>query len=387
MSAVTERTGRTGSGASEPGTSQPAATATRTAALLAALAAPAAMGVSGPALALPAAARDLHVADSTAAWLMTAYGLAMAAGTPLLSGIAGRRGPGRMLRLSGLLLVLGAAAVLLSRVLPAPLAVLLAGQVLGAAGAAGINVGAFQLAARDPSGRTAGAVAIGSAVGGTLGLFAGAAATRTVGWPAALLLPLIGLAVLPAALRLAGPPSPDALAPDGRDGLGALFPVDVLRDRGFRAAAALMFGVATVNFALLYGAPRRLGALTGWAAVPTGAAASLVALAGALSSWALIRSAGALGARRVRAVLAGGSLLAAALAAFAPWPAAVLVGSGLSALVTSGGQGLLTGAASGHLAPGRRPLAIGLFNLAFLGGVAAGPVAAVFADQTVQFIY
>jgi len=347
--------------------------------LAAALAAPAAMGVSGPSLVLPATAQALHVSAAAAAWLMTAYGLGMAAGTPLLSGTAGRRGPGGMIRAGGVLLVLGVAVVLVSSTLPA----LIAGRALEAAGAAGLNVAAFQLAGRDGSGRSSGVVAIGSAVGGTVGLFAGAVVARAAGWHAALVLPALSLLVLLPALRLAGPPEP---APAVRNRSG-LLPRDVLRDRGFRIAAALMLALSTVNFALLYGAPRRTAALTGWSAVQTGAAGSIAALTGALLSWQLVRAAPALGARRLRALLAGGSLTAAGLAAFAPWPAAVLLASGLSALVTAGGQGLLTGAATAGLAPARRPLAIGLFNLAFLTGVAAGPALASFADQTVQFIY
>lgn len=163
-----------------------------------------------------------------------------------------------------------------------------------------------------------------------------------------------------------------------------------------------MLAVATVNFGLLYAAPRRVAALTGWSSVETGAAASLAALSGALLSWLLVRAAPALGLRRVRVVLALGSLGAAVLAVTAPWPVAVLLASGTSALVTAGGQGLLTGASTDGLPVDRHGLAIGLFNLAFLIGVAAGPALAAlltpwpgtpltasasFADQTVQFIY
>ncbi|MGW4703971.1 MFS transporter, partial [Streptomyces sp. NPDC004285] len=166
----------------------------------------------------------------------------------------------------------------------------------------------------------------------------------------------------------------------------AALPLDILRDRRFLAAAALMLALSTVNFGLMYAAPRRVVALTGWGPVETGAFASVAALAGALLSWQLVRAAPALGPARLRAVLALGSALALVLAVSAPWPVAVLLGSGTSALVTAGGQGLLTGAATEGLPAARRGLAIGLFNLAFLIGVAAGPALAAFADQTVQFI-
>ncbi|MFI6642642.1 MFS transporter [Streptomyces sp. NPDC050504] len=346
--------------------------------LLVALAAPAAMGVSGPSLALSAAARDLAVSPASAAWLMTAFGIGMAIGTPLLSGTAGKRGPAGIIRAGALLLAVGALLVLLAPGLPA----VVAGRALEAAGAAGMNVAAFQIAGRDGRGRTAGLVAIGSAAGGTAGLFAGAAVADAVGWRGAMVLPLLSLLVLPPALRLAGRDRPKAGA-----GRAAARPADILRDRGFRAAAGLMLALSTVNFALMYAAPRRVADLTGWSSVETGAAASAAALAGALLSWSLIRAAPSLGERGTRALLAAGSLAALAVAAFSPWPTAVLLGSGASALVTAAGQGLLTVAATRDLDDDRHGLAVGWFNLAFLVGVAAGPALASFADQTVQFIY
>ncbi|MFH8625232.1 MFS transporter [Streptomyces vietnamensis] len=359
----------------------PAPGAAKAGLLLAALAAPAAMGVSGPSLALPDAARALAVAPTQAAWLMTAFGLGMAIGTPLLSATAGRRhGAVGVIRAAAVLVAAGALLVLLAPNLP----LAIAGRALEAAGAAGLNVAAFQLAGRDRSGRTPGLVAIGSAAGGTVGLFAGAAVAGAFGWRGALVLPLLSLLSLRPALRLAdGHPSQDQLAPRTPGGL----PLDILRDRRFLTAAALMLALSTVNFALLYAAPRRVAALTGWGAVETGAVASVAALAGALLSWQLVRAAPRLGPARLKAVLALGSTAALVLAVTAPWPAAVLLGSGTSALVTAGGQGLLTGAATGSLPAARHGLAIGLFNLAFLIGVAVGPALAAFADQTVQFIY
>ncbi|WP_406110519.1 MFS transporter [Kitasatospora purpeofusca] len=362
------------------------------------LTAAAASGISGPSLALPTAAHALHVPTASAAWLMTAYGLGLLAGTPLLSGTAGRRGPAALVRAGAALVALGAAIVLAS---PSALLPLAAGRAVEAAGAAGLTVAAFRIAGRDRSGRSTGLVAIGNAAGGTLGLFVGAGAAQLLGWRAALVMPLLALAVLPAVLRPAGRAGQAGQAaqagqagqaggtrpgvPDGsfRDAL----PLGLLRRPGFRRPALLMLALATVNFALVYGAPRRVAALTGWGPLPTGAAVASVALAGALLSWQLVRLAPALGTGRVRVLLAAGSTAAAAAAAFAPWPPVVLLGSALSSLVTAGGQGVLTGSAVGGLAPERQGGAIGLFNLAFPAGVAAGPVLAGFADQTVQFLY
>ncbi|MFE1907588.1 MFS transporter [Streptomyces gardneri] len=346
--------------------------------VLALLAAPAAMGVSGPTLALSDAATGLAVSPGTAAWLLTAYGIGMAVGTPLLTAAGGRRGAAGTVRAGAAVLVLGAALALVAPNLP--LAV--AGRALEAAGAAGLNVAAFQIAGRDRSGRAPGLVAIGSAVGGTSGLFIGAAVAGTLGWRATLVLPLLSLLALVPALRLAARTAPEPEPAGGRPrprtaaARSLPLPLDVLRDPGFRTAAGLMLALSTVNFALLYAAPRRVAALTGWNGMETGAAASIATLVGALLSWQLIRAAPALGMRRMRLLLAAGSLTAAALASFAPWSAVVLIGSATSSLVTAGGQGLLTGAATGRLPEARHGTAIGLFNLAFLIGVAAGPAVA-----------
>lgn len=344
--------------------------------VLALLAAPAAMGVSGPTLALSEAARGLAVSPGAASWLLTAYGIGMAVGTPLLTAAGGRRGPAGTVRAGAAALVLGAALTLVAPNLP--LAV--AGRALEAAGAAGLNVAAFQIAGRDGSGRAPGLVAIGSAVGGTTGLFIGAAVAGTLGWRATLALPLLSLLALVPALRLAARTAPRP-GPEPRTAATATrrslpLPLDVLRDPGFRTAAGLMLALSTVNFALLYAAPRRVAALTGWNGVETGAAASIATLVGALLSWQLIRAAPALGMHRMRLLLAAGSLAAAALASFAPWAVVVLIGSATSSLVTAGGQGLLTGAATGRLPEARHGTAIGLFNLAFLIGVATGPAVA-----------
>ncbi|MFJ8658382.1 MFS transporter [Streptomyces sp. NPDC093795] len=350
--------------------------------LLALLAAPAAMGVSGPTLALPQAAHGLAVSSASASWLMTAYGIGMAVGTPLLTAAGGRRGPAGTVRAGAALLVLGAALALTAPNLP--LAV--AGRALEAAGAAGLNVAAFQLADRDRTGRAPGLVAIGSAMAGAGGLFVGAAVAGalggslggSLGWRATLVLPLLSLLVLKPVLRLAGRAVPeDGPGRGPRPRTAALpLPLDVLRDPGFRTAAGLVLALSTVNFALLYAAPRRAAALTGWTDVETGAAASVASLLGAALSWPLIRAAPGLGAHRVRLLLAAGSLTAVALASFPPWAAMVLAGQAASSLVTAGGQGLLTGAATGRLPETRHGTAISLFNLAFLLGVAAGPALA-----------
>ncbi|MFF2081584.1 MFS transporter [Kitasatospora sp. NPDC058162] len=365
----------------------------RTGLLLAAVAAPGAAGLSSPSLVLPAVARELHTGPGSAAWLMSGYGLGMMLGTPLLTGTAGRRGPRPLLLASAGALLLG---VLVTLGAGAALGPLVAGRALQAVGAAGFNVAAFQLAARQPDGRASGVVAIGSAAGGTAGLFIGAAVAAGLGWRACLVLPVLTLAVLPAALRGCAEPDAGAVAgtgtatvagtgPEPARGAGAasrsLLGLDALAVPRFRAVALVMLILATVNFGLVYGAPRRVAALTGWSAVQTGAVGSLATLTGALLSWSLVRAAPRLGLRRTTGLLLGVSFAALLLAAVGPWAPLVLLGAGASACVNAGGQGVLTGAAAEAVAPRRRPEAIGLFNLVFLLGAALGPQLAAFGAR------
>ncbi|MFI6154025.1 MFS transporter [Kitasatospora sp. NPDC051170] len=341
--------------------------------LLTLLAAPCAAGLSGPSLTLPTAARALHADTSSAAWLMTAFGLGMLLGTPLLASTASRRGPRALLLTSATALLLGTAAILLG----GSLAPLVLGRAATGVGAAGFNIAAFQLAARDGTGRQVGLVAIGSAAGGTAGLFVGAAAGRLIGWPAALVLPVFSLLVLPSVLALA--PASGTTSPTTATGRSRFLSFDLLAHRRLRAAAATTLLLSTVNFGLVYGAPRRAAALTGWSPVQTGAAASLCTLAGALLSWQLVRVAPGLTDRRLYGVLVGGSLGALALAALAPWYSGVLLGAGTSAFANASGQGVLTGRSTTALPAGRQGEGIALLTLVFLLGATLGPQLAALA--------
>ncbi|MCZ0980669.1 hypothetical protein O1L60_21415 [Streptomyces diastatochromogenes] len=115
-----------------------------------------------------------------------------------------------------------------------------------------------------------------------------------------------------------------------------------------------MLALSTVNFGLLYAAPRRVAVLTGWGRWRRGGRVRRRAR-GALLSWLLVRAAPGLGPVRLKGALALGSAVGLVLAVAAPWPVAVLIGSGTSALVTAGGQGLLTGAATGAAGGTARP--------------------------------
>ncbi|RKT09289.1 putative MFS family arabinose efflux permease [Streptomyces sp. 1114.5] len=367
-----------GAGARSAPASRGAGGTLRAGLLLAALAAPGAAGLSAPSLVLPAIARDLHTGPGPAAWLMSGYGLGMMLGTPLLTGTAGRRGPRALLLASAGALLIG---VLVTLAAGTALGPLVAGRAVLAVGAAGFNVAAFQLAARQPDARASGLVAIGSAAGGTAGLFIGAAVAAGLGWRACLMLPVPALAALPAALRGCAAAQTAQGTGDRPAARRSFLGLDSLAVPRFRTVAAVMLVLATVNFSLVYGAPRRAAALTGWSAVQTGAVASLATLSGALLSWLLVRAASRLGLQRTAGLLLGVSCTALALAAFAPWAPLVLLGAGASACVNAAGQGVLTGAAARAVAPQRQPEAIGLFNLVFLLGAALGPQLAAFGGR------
>ncbi|KIF03579.1 hypothetical protein PL81_23490, partial [Streptomyces sp. RSD-27] len=89
---------------------------------LALLATPIAAGANAPVLILPDMARSLGVADGTAAWLLTAFGWAMAVGTPLIAALLRRRGLAAVLRLATALVLAGTLVVAASPWLPLTLA-------------------------------------------------------------------------------------------------------------------------------------------------------------------------------------------------------------------------------------------------------------------------
>ncbi|MFF5207647.1 hypothetical protein [Streptosporangium sp. NPDC000396] len=243
-----------------------------------------------------------------------------------------------------------------------------------AAGAGGLNVVAFHVANRSGSRQATGLVAIGSAAGGTGGVFAGAVVMNLLSWQAVLALPLLSLLAVPAAL---------GLAESGRSRAPFFPPLAVLREKTFLVATVLMLALATVNFGLVYAAPSRLAALSGWSAVQTGIASSAASFAGAMLSWTLVRTAPRLGPVGLRAVLMAASVAALVLAGCGPWVAGLLLGSAAGSFSAASGQGVLIGPAIADLPEEHRPAVIGLFNLAFLLGTAAGPALASLLNQTV----
>jgi len=376
---------------------------------LALLAGPLSFGITGPALVLTDIARDLDVSIAGATSVVTAFGWGIAVGTPLAGVLLARRGLRVALALSALLVAAGSGVVGTVPVL----APLLLGTALQALGAAGLTVAALSIAG---SAAAMGTVTASLAVFGSVAPLVGTQVAGTLGWPVALVLPALSLLAVPAALRGAAPP-PVVPGTDGLDLVGAallvgwvtalvllpiqpfaavagvlvltvLFavhlrrrpmgfvPVELVRRPRFLVSAGLAFGLAVVNFGIIYTAPAMVTVLTGWTSTQLGLALLGPYLGGGAASWFLVSGSARLRFPMLVAVLAAGGSAAVAVVVLADGMIALLfAGMLLGALAAATGQGAL-GLRAGEAAPGARPTAMGLFNLWYLLGVAFGPAIA-----------
>ncbi|GAA5172299.1 hypothetical protein GCM10023321_71960 [Pseudonocardia eucalypti] len=391
---------------------------------LALLAGPLSFGITGPALVLPEVAADLGVPVAGAAALVTAFGWGIAVGTPLLGGLLARRGARATLAACAVLVVAGAALILAVRWLPA----LVVGSALQALAGAGFTVVAMSLAGSPPA---MGLVTSSLAGIGAVAPLIGTHVSAATSWQVTLALPLLSLFALPAAMRGstgsgAGSGTLGSGAGErpgersGADPLGAVLvvglvtalvflphrplaaavagllavallgwwlrrrpdgfaPVEVLSSRVFAGSALLAFGLALVNFGVVYAVPGLLGEQTGWSGALIGIGMLVPYLAGGLGSWPLVAASARLRLPVLVAALAGGCLAAVAAAVGSALTgstpllfAAMLLGS----LSAATGQGALALRAGGAVPEAARPTAIGLFNLCYLLGAAFGPAIA-----------
>ncbi|MBN6054832.1 MFS transporter [Nonomuraea sp. RK-328] len=383
---------------------------------LALLAGPMSFGIAGPALILPDAARDLGLTTAAMTWIVTAFGWAIAVGTPLMAGLQGRRGTRIALATCAALVLLGTGLVV-----TAPLLTLLvAGSALQGLGTAGLTTIAMSLAA---SARTMGLVTASLATVGSTAPLAGDLAASVLDWRAALALPVLSVLAVPAVLRrrpdtplpaarldLPGAmlltalvtalvfvpyawqaPSAVALAagvalalwirkrPDG------FMPAVVLRSPVFPVAAGAAFLLAVANFGMMYALPPLLAEGAGWTGAQVGVAITWPLLFGGLASYAVIaltaRVPFGLLATIFTALAAAGVALAGLVAATAlparaaldAAPLALLSAQGLTSVAAASGQGAFAMRAGSTVPEAARPAAMGLFNLAYLLGAAFGP--------------
>ena len=392
----------------------------RTGVVLGLLMASTALGISAPAVALPALADLLDQPVPALAWVLAAYALALALATAVAGRVVDLVGSRRTL-------VVGVAAAVAGTALTAlapTLGVLVAGRLVQGAGAGAIAVVVLALATlRTPDerpvvlGAMTGTVAVLSGAGPLLG-----GALAELSPRAALVLPALAVLVARPALRGAPP-----AAGTGRvDLLGAaLLAVTVggvtllvqARTTGLTPAlaavvalAALLAGGALVRrtrrhpdgflpaavvgrpayvlvvgsgacvmagyLAVLFAAPVLLAAL-GRGPLATGVTLLPAALAGAASSrlagrW--LRDHEPLPLAAAVAVLAAAGLAVGAAAGSTPVGVVVAAAAVLAAFAA--GQVAVVSAQSGLTADASRGVALGLQNLALLTGGALGTAAA-----------
>lgn len=382
---------------------------------LALLAGPLSFGITAPALVLDDIAAALGTSAGSTAALVTVFGWGIAVGSPLAGRALARLGGRTTLAMSSALVVGGALLVLASAVLP-HLALVLAGCALQALGGVGLTVAALEMA----TGPTAmGTVAGTLAAVGAVAPLVGTQVAGTLGWRAALVLPLLALLAVPAAARGAQPP----VASGPRDAVGVallvltvsalavltalptlwaavaaavalasglllarharrhpdgVVPASVPRSGRFLLASAVAFGLAVVNFALVYAAPPLLATATGWGADQLGTALLGPYLTGGLLALVLVPATAGLRYRVVVLVLPALVVTAAALIAVGGSSVAVLFAAMLLGSVTaSTGQGALGLRAGDAVPTADRGPALSLFTLCYLLGAAFGPAIAV----------
>ncbi|MFC4061193.1 MFS transporter [Planomonospora corallina] len=374
---------------------------------LALLAGPLSFGIAGPSLILPDAARDLGSPLGTATWIVTAFGWAIAIGTPLMAGLQSRQGARRALITCSVLVALGAALVTAVPSLP----VLVLGSAVQGFGTAGFTTIAMSLSgsARSMGLVTASLATVGAAAPLIADLVAG-----VLSWRAGLVLPALSLLAVPGVLRhrLAGPAPGASFDPRGAvlltvlvtalvfvphlwtvagaatvaaGGLLALHlrtepdgfvPVPVVRSPVFLLASGLAFLLAAANFGMIYLLPALLAERTGWTSGAVGAAILWPLLFGGLVSYGTIAATAKAPVKAVAVLFSGLAAAGVALAGAGVSPAVLLVAQAFTSLAAASGQGAFAARATAAV-PGRaRATAMGLFNLCYLLGAAFGPAIA-----------
>jgi predicted MFS family arabinose efflux permease len=404
-------------------------------AALSALALPVSLGISGTSLVLPAAAEDLNLSIGGATWLLTVYGWGMAVSMPLAAVLAARRGKRLALGIGAALHVLGTAMLLTAPgvlLLIAGRAALGAGAGTMAVLAMGTARGVTPLKARQRA-----LVVISASIGasGAAGPVVGSLVADATSWRVATALPALSVLAVPAvacltartgsvpAAREAAPAQTASRTSAGFDttgaalltgvvtalfialqgpsgalpgtavvaavlaGLGAaaalalrvrsrpdgFLPAGIRRDRRFVGAAALVLGVASLNFALIYAAPQLLAEQTGWSRSQIGALLVAPTLAAATLSWIMGNVALRLGARRAVLPIAALSATIAVIAGLTESLPAVLAAAAAGTFASAAAQGVLVADGTSALPSSLHSQAVGLFNLIFQFGSVVGP--------------
>ncbi|MBG0823097.1 MFS transporter [Planomonospora sp. ID91781] len=374
---------------------------------LALLAGPLSFGIAGPSLILPDAARDLGLTLGAVTWIVTAFGWAIAIGTPVMAGLQSHQGVRRALLTCAALVALGAVLVVSVPSLPS----LVLGSAAQGLGTAGFTTIAMSLT---HSARSMGLVTASLAtVGSTAPLIADLAG-ELLSWQAGLALPALSLLAVPGVLRHrpAGP-APDApfdpvgavlltalvtalvfvphswpvagTAAVAAGGLLALHlrsrrdgfvPASIVRAPVFLLTSGLAFLLAATNFGMIYLLPTLFAGQADWTSSQVGAAILWPLLFGGLASYGMIAATAKAPVKAVAGLFPGLAAAGVGLACLSLSPTALLIAQALTSLAAASGQGAFAARAAAAVPDGARSTAMGQFNLCYLLGAAFGPAIA-----------
>lgn len=157
------------------------------------------VALGAPSVALPAIGRALAVPFGATAWILAAWSLTSALAMPVAGRLMARWGPFRVLVAGVVTLAAGSALAGAGPTLP----VVIAGRLIGGAGAGATVISVFaavtSLPGRERT-RALGIIAAASATASACGTLLGGVLTTWLGWRAVLAFPVVALPLLPVAL-------------------------------------------------------------------------------------------------------------------------------------------------------------------------------------------
>ncbi|WP_409490901.1 MFS transporter [Amycolatopsis sp. cmx-11-12] len=387
------------------------------------------VALGAPSVALPAIGRALAVPFGATAWILAAWSLTSALAMPVAGRLMARWSPFRVLVAGVVVLAAGSALAGAGPTLP----VVIAGRLIGGAGAGATVISVFatvtSLPGRERT-RALGIIAAASATASACGTLLGGALTAWLGWRAVLAFPVVALPLL--LVTLAGRRSFTRIGGGEGDGsaekldivgaavlsvlagslitllqvhsiglstpvtlvvaaAGALaavglwwrvrrtpdgfVPRRVIAARGFLPAGLIGATVFAGYYGVLFLAPSLIEQATGGGALEAGAllvpAAACSVLAGRLVGALTDRFTGWQVSAGLAALTVAGVLVVAVFAG----PVPVVVGAALTVCGFTGAQAVLVGLAPELVATHDRDTAQGLLNfMIFLGG-GIGPAA------------
>ncbi|WP_410622980.1 MFS transporter [Amycolatopsis sp. cmx-8-4] len=384
------------------------------------------VALGAPSVALPAIGRGLAVPFGATAWILAAWSLTSALAMPVAGRLMGRWSPFRVLVAGVVTLAAGSALAGAGPTLP----VVIAGRLLGGAGAGATVIAVFAAVTALPGReriRALGIIAAASATASACGTLLGGAVTAWLGWRAVLAIPVVALPLLPAAwasrrsfaptgggepagrfdvvgaavlsvlagavitllqAHSVGLPAAVTLVVAAAGALAAaglwwrvrrtpdgFVPRRVIAARGFLPAGVIGGTVFAGYYGVLFLAPSLIEQATGGGALEAGAllvpAAACSVLAGRLVGTLTGRFPG----WRISAGLAALTVVGVLVVAVFTGPVPVVVGTALTVCGFAGAQAVLVGLAPELVATRDRDTAQGLLTfLIFLGG-GIGPAA------------